>query len=89
MMELPHPMHVHATQFQIIDRQIDAAARADWEQVREGFVDEGWRDTVIVMPGERVTVLMPFTDYLGTFVYHCHNLEHEDMGMMRNFEVVA
>ena len=44
------------------------------------------------MPGERVTVLMPFivnTDYTGTFVYHCHNLEHEDMGMMRNFEVVV
>ncbi len=89
MMELPHPMHVHATQFQVVDRQIDAAARADWEQVHEGFVDEGWRDTVIVMPGERVTVLMPFTNYTGTFVYHCHNLEHEDMGMMRNFEVVA
>ena len=89
MMTLPHPMHVHATQFQVVDRQIDAAMRAEWEQVREGFIDTGWKDTVLVMPGERVTVLMPFTDYTGTFVYHCHNLEHEDMGMMRNFEVVA
>jgi FtsP/CotA-like multicopper oxidase with cupredoxin domain len=39
------------------------------------------------MPGEAVTVLMRFTQP-GLFVYHCHVLEHEDMGMMRNFEVL-
>lgn len=31
---------------------------------------------------------MRFDDYTGIYVYHCHNLEHEDMGMMRNYEVV-
>ena len=51
-----------------------------------GFVDEGWRDTVLVMPGESVQVLAQFTEP-GTFLYHCHNLEHEDMGMMRNFKI--
>lgn len=31
---------------------------------------------------------MRFTGYRGRYVFHCHNLEHEDMAMMANFEVV-
>jgi plastocyanin len=30
-----------------------------------------------------------FEDFTGEYVYHCHNLEHEDMGMMRNYEVIS
>ncbi|MFO8146684.1 MAG: multicopper oxidase domain-containing protein [Gillisia sp.] len=30
---------------------------------------------------------MQLKDFKGLFVYHCHNLEHEDMGMMRNFKI--
>ena len=41
------------------------------------------------MPGERVQILVHFTRYPGLFLYHCHNLEHEDMGMMRNYRVVG
>jgi FtsP/CotA-like multicopper oxidase with cupredoxin domain len=51
----------------------------------EGLVDEGWKDVVIVMPGELVKVLMKFTLYAGLYLYHCHILEHEDLGMMRNY----
>ncbi len=51
-------------------------------------MDEGWKDTVLLMPGERVRVQVQFQDYTGLFLYHCHNLEHEDMGMMRNYRVV-
>jgi FtsP/CotA-like multicopper oxidase with cupredoxin domain len=39
------------------------------------------------MPGERARIVANFTDYPGMFLYHCHNLEHEDMGMMRNYLV--
>jgi FtsP/CotA-like multicopper oxidase with cupredoxin domain len=34
-----------------------------------------------------VQVLGKFDAHRGLFLYHCHNLEHEDMGMMRNFLV--
>ncbi len=88
-MMLPHPMHMHGEQFQILDRQISRAGKAAWDSLSEGFVDEGWKDTVLVMPGERVRVIRRFADFTGLFLYHCHNLEHEDMGMMRNFEIVA
>ena len=40
------------------------------------------------MPGETVKILIRFTRYPGMFVYHCHNLEHEDMGMMRHYQIV-
>ena len=88
-MRLPHPMHMHGESFQVIERQIDDSGKAAWDTLSQGFVDEGWKDTVLVMPGERVKVLRRFGDFTGLFIYHCHNLEHEDMGMMRNFEIRA
>jgi FtsP/CotA-like multicopper oxidase with cupredoxin domain len=44
---------------------------------------------VLVLPGERVKVLMRFEDHTGLYLYHCHILEHEDLGMMRNYLVEA
>jgi suppressor of ftsI/bilirubin oxidase len=58
-----------------------------YASVKDGFIASGWKDTVLVMPGEEIEILKPFEDYKGLFLYHCHNLEHEDMGMMRNFYV--
>lgn len=86
-MQMPHPMHMHAVQFQVAERKIDQSFRAQYDQVSAGFVDEGWKDTVLVMPGERVKVLVRFEGYSGTYLYHCHNLEHEDAGMMRNYRI--
>ncbi len=86
---LPHPMHMHGHPFQVLERQVDPAGEAVWESLREGFVDAGWKDTVLVLPGQRVRILRQFRDFTGLFLYHCHNLEHEDMGMMRNFEIIA
>ena len=37
----------------------------------------------------RVRVLVGFHDYPGLFLYHCHMLEHEDSGLMRNYLVKA
>jgi FtsP/CotA-like multicopper oxidase with cupredoxin domain len=88
-MSMIHPIHIHGLQFQVIDRQIQPSQTADWETVRAGYVDEGWKDTVMIMPGERVKLLMKFQDYTGLYLYHCHNLEHEDSGMMRNYLVSA
>ena len=42
----------------------------------------------MLMPGERVKVLLRFEDFTGMYVYHCHNLEHEDQGMMGQFLVL-
>lgn len=85
---LPHPMHVHGLQFLVLQRS-QARGSMGWGGLDEGHVDEGWHDTVLVMPGERVRILLPFRDYSGLYLYHCHNLEHEDNGMMRYYKVKA
>jgi FtsP/CotA-like multicopper oxidase with cupredoxin domain len=86
-MEMPHPMHTHGVQFQVLGRQIAQGNESTYQELSAGFVDDGWKDTVLVMPGEKVQVLVRFENYTGTFLYHCHNLEHEDAGMMRNYKI--
>lgn len=88
MMQMAHPMHIHGVQFQVVERQVDPDFSRDYETVREGFVDDGWKDTILVMPGERVKLLVRFEHFPGLFLNHCHNLEHEDLGMMRNYKVI-
>jgi blue copper oxidase len=74
----PHPMHIHGVQFQVVSRSGGRNAILPHEK--------GWKDTVLVAPKEKVQVIMKF-EQKGKFVFHCHNLEHEDDGMMLNFEV--
>ncbi len=53
-----------------------------------GPYNQGWKDTVSLNSGGEAEVLMKFDGFRGKYVFHCHNLEHEDMMMMANFEVV-
>ncbi|MDP2322046.1 MAG: multicopper oxidase family protein [Acidobacteriota bacterium] len=81
-MQAAHPIHMHGRQFRVLQRS-GAATNA----LREGLADSGWRDVVLVLPGETVRVQATFSSFPGLYLYHCHILEHEDMGMMRNFRV--
>lgn len=75
-----HPMHIHGVQFRVLQRSGGRNKLLASEK--------GWKDTVLVMPGEKVRVTMTFPVYRGVFVFHCHNLEHEDDGMMLNYQIV-
>ncbi len=75
----PHPMHAHAALGQVLSRSSATSLAPE---------DTGWKDTVLVNPGETVRILTRFDTHPGLFVQHCHNLEHEDSGMMQNFEVL-
>jgi FtsP/CotA-like multicopper oxidase with cupredoxin domain len=76
---IPHPVHLHGTHFQVVSRTGGRGTVSPYEG--------GWKDTVLVMPIETVEVLVRFERYTGLFPLHCHNLQHEDMGMMSNVEV--
>ncbi len=78
MMSMPHSMHLHDVQFQILDR----------DGRRPPVHEQGRKDTVLIQPGETVRIISRFLDYKGVYMYHCHLLEHEDDGMMGQFEVV-
>ncbi len=78
MMQLPHSMHLHDVQFNILDRNGQPPVE----------VEAGRKDTVLLWPNDRVRIISRFVDYTGIYMYHCHMLEHEDDGMMGQFEVV-
>jgi FtsP/CotA-like multicopper oxidase with cupredoxin domain len=84
-MQMAHPIHLHGRQFRVVRRSGGSAANA----LREGLVDAGWTDTVLVLPDETVRIQVTFSEHPGLYLYHCHILEHEDMGMMRNFRLVG
>jgi spore coat protein A len=73
-----HPIHLHLVHFQVLSRGGGSPAAHD----------VGWKDSVNLDAGEEVRVIARFSGYRGKYVFHCHNLEHEDMAMMANFEVV-
>jgi len=73
-----HPMHVHGVLFQVYSRNGNTNLSPK---------DKGWKDTVLVNPNETVQTLVKFTDYSGIYLLHCHNLEHEDDGMMLNIKI--
>jgi bilirubin oxidase len=77
-----HPVHLHATQFHILERQAigggPVRGPASWET--------GRKDTVLAYPGEVTRVRASFAQP-GRFVWHCHIIEHEDNEMMRPIQV--
>jgi FtsP/CotA-like multicopper oxidase with cupredoxin domain len=78
---LYHPFHIHGVQFRVLDRNGNEPPA----------YERGWKDTVIVNQLETVRVIMQFEEYSDPnlpYMFHCHNLEHEDMGMMGQFVVV-
>jgi FtsP/CotA-like multicopper oxidase with cupredoxin domain len=85
---MPHPIHFHGRSFQVLSRTRYGGIPTLYNNIKDGFVETGWKDTFLIWPGERVLLLVKWPSYRGLFVYHCHNLEHEDMGMMRNLRVV-
>jgi FtsP/CotA-like multicopper oxidase with cupredoxin domain len=65
---MDHPMHVHTNPFQVIDS--------------DGLPARAWKDVVLVPMRSRVRVRTAFRDFVGPTMYHCHILDHEDLGMM-------
>lgn len=78
---LTHPFHIHGVQFRVLDR--DGKPHLPQEQ--------GLKDTVLVDQGSTVRIIAEFPDFadpVHPYMYHCHNLEHEDAGMMGQFVTV-
>jgi FtsP/CotA-like multicopper oxidase with cupredoxin domain len=73
-----HMVHIHDVDQQCVSR--DGGPCYPWETMKE---------TWSVAPGETLELKLKFTDHIGKYMLHCHILEHEDDGMMTQFEVVA
>jgi len=78
---MAHPFHIHDVMFQILSRDGNPPDSNE----------HGWKDTVLVKPGETVRFIASFTNFADPdmpYMYHCHILEHEDNAMMGQFVVV-
>jgi FtsP/CotA-like multicopper oxidase with cupredoxin domain len=74
---MDHPFHIHVNHFQVISRN----------GVPEPY--RAWKDTVLVAFQETVRIRVPFRQFAGRTVYHCHILDHEDKGMMGILDINA
>jgi spore coat protein A len=73
-----HMMHLHHTDWYLLAR--NGRPPPPWEDCL--------KETFFLYPGEKILIAGHFADYAGKFVVHCHMLEHEDHGLMSQFEVV-
>jgi FtsP/CotA-like multicopper oxidase with cupredoxin domain len=67
---MDHPFHLHVWSFEVLDAG-DGPLQAP-----------EWRDVINIPAGREVRIRVRFADFGGRTVYHCHILDHEDLGMM-------
>ncbi len=73
--DMAHPFHLHTNSFQIYTRNGKPEAQPTW------------KDVVNVKSKETVQILVPFAEFIGITVFHCHIVEHEERGMMGVIEI--
>ena len=76
-----HPIHIHSELQRVLLRNGKLPPLGE----RDG---NARKDTVLLRGGEEAAVFLKFRDFRGPFVFHCHNIEHEDMQMMARFNVI-
>lgn len=75
--DVHHPVHLHLVGFRVLSRGGGPPLPQD----------AGLKDTISLHPGESAEIITRFDGYRGRYLFHCHNAEHEDMGMMANLEI--
>lgn len=76
----PRAMHIYGTQFQVLSREGGRGNIRQWEK--------GWKDTILLLPDEVVTLIVPFNVAPGLYHMTSTNQEHADTGLMTSFEIV-
>lgn len=72
----PHPFHMHVNDMYVV--------KVNGQDLAQPY----WADTLTIPPNGSISFRTRFKDYDGAFVWHCHVLEHEDLGMMQLVTVV-
>ncbi len=91
-----HPVHIHLVQFQILNRRpfnvdlYNDTGKLEFTgpAVLPDLNEIGWKDTARAAPGFVTRIIMRFEKFTGSYVWHCHILEHEDYDMMRPVEII-
>ena len=73
---MDHPFHLHGFFFQVIEENGKAPEYLSW------------KDTYNLKPRTKIKIAWMPDNRPGTWMYHCHILEHHAAGMMANFDVI-
>ncbi len=77
-----HPIHIHFEEGQILSR--DGSPPPPWEKWARKDV---YRIGGMPDSGDSVVVALRFREFLGTYMEHCHNTQHEDHAMLLRWDI--
>jgi len=84
-----HPVHIHFEEGRIQSRRLRVSQNPDVFQDVPLLPEElGRRDVYPLPPQHRVVLRMRFRDFVGRYLIHCHNMNHEDAFMMVRWDIV-
>ena len=84
-----HPVHIHFEEGRILSRRVRVSQNPDVFQNVPLLPEElGRRDVYPLPPQHRVVLRMRFRDFVGRYLIHCHNMNHEDDFMMVRWDIV-
>jgi FtsP/CotA-like multicopper oxidase with cupredoxin domain len=85
-----HPIHVHSEFMHVLKRNGKLPFDGTGPDFGQSLERDGLarKDTVVLGPNSEVEVFVEFHDHKGPWVFHCHNIEHEDHAMMARFDVI-
>jgi len=80
---MDHPFHQHVNSCQVLSI---SGGDSGYASLYTNI--PAWKDVVIVPKMGSVTMLVPVMDYTGMTMFHCHIVEHEDIGMMGVWDIM-
>ncbi len=80
---MDHPFHQHVNAAQVL-----SITGGDSNYASLYTTIPAWKDVVNIPKGGKATILVPVMDYPGMAMFHCHIVEHEDIGMMGMWHIM-
>jgi FtsP/CotA-like multicopper oxidase with cupredoxin domain len=86
-----HPMHIHVNDFQVTaidDPNRGRTGVQPWGVDNVNVPAPIFNDMHVVSTPATLTLRQEFLEFVGTYVIHCHRLNHEDNGLMALINVI-
>ena len=84
-----HPVHIHFEEGRIMSRRVRVSQNPDvFQDVALLPEETGKRDVYVLPPQNRLVIRLRFRDFVGRYLIHCHNMNHEDDFMMARWDIV-
>jgi FtsP/CotA-like multicopper oxidase with cupredoxin domain len=81
--------YINGQDFDVNSSQIISISGGDAGYASTHTTIPAWKDTVLIPKWGSVRMLVPVMDYTGMTMFHCHILEHEDIGMMGMWHIMG